>query len=100
MKPPNSGHFGDSHYVRSREVVPFSEVACEATPTDSAHGGVVYRQLHARGARSSWTMDEAAKRALVDKETYTRWHYSAMGRILVKSAIIWAWLSAFRGDFV
>ena len=45
--------------------------------------------------------DEAAKRALVDKETYTRWHYSAIGRILVKSALlykIWAWLSAFRGD--
>ena len=24
VKPPNSGHFGDSHNVRSREVVPFS----------------------------------------------------------------------------
>ena len=32
-------------------------------------------------------VDEAAKRALVDKETYTRWHYSATGRILAKSAL-------------
>ena len=43
VKPPNSGHFGDSDYVRSREVVPFSEVAYEATPTDNDRGGVVYR---------------------------------------------------------
>ena len=43
VKPPNSGHFGDRDYVRSREVVPFSEVAYEATPTDNEHGGVVYR---------------------------------------------------------
>ena len=38
MKPPNSGHFGDSDYVRSREVVPFSEVDYEATPTDNDRG--------------------------------------------------------------
>ena len=38
-------------------------------------------------------VDEAAKRPLVDKETYTRWHYSAIGRILAKSTLlqkIWA----------
>ena len=43
VKPPNSGHFGDSDYVRFREVAPFSEVAYEATPTDNDRGGVVYR---------------------------------------------------------
>ena len=65
MKPPNSGHFGDSDYVRSREVVPFSEVAYEATPTDKDRGGVVYRY-----AEIVDHVDEAAERALVDKETY------------------------------
>ena len=66
MKPPNSGHFGDSHYVRSREVVPFSEVAHEATPTDSASGRVwfIANCMHAEIVDR---VDEAAKRPLVDK---------------------------------
>ena len=75
MKPPNSGHFGDSHYVRSREVVPFSEVAYEATPTDSNHNIMhigamgVWFTANCMHAELVDRVDEAAKRALVDKET-------------------------------
>ena len=32
MKPPNSGHFGDSDYVRSREVVVGTQTEKGKTP--------------------------------------------------------------------
>ena len=47
VKPPNSGHFRDSDYVCSREVVPFPEsplleVSLYNIVLDTVHHGYIY----------------------------------------------------------
>ena len=83
VKPRNSGHFGDSHYVRSR----LSRRLPTKPRPPRAPVGVrfIANCIHAEIVER---VDEAAERALVDKETYTRWHCSAIGRLLVKSALL------------
>ena len=99
VKPPNSGHFGSSSVVRCWEVVPISEVVEKTTPLVN---GRMWAWRSANYTWTSWTkmLNEHQRNRTRSylgscasvKGRNTGWHSTAAKK--------WAWLSAFRGDFV